>query len=263
MAATLSLAYEFEALPIVKALEVAGDYAAVMLVPQVHMRCDEMVERHPDLVVFKIPGQVFGSYNAGSALRMLLKALSENTLAVRLEQADRRIALKIIQDKCVLVVGWECDAHKSAIGYRIFDCGKVTKSARMTSPNPSWGDLEDVRAALRVMDVGRREGPGHRLRRLAFGQQDHGLGARIQRLRLRVPRHGGRAQPALRLVRDAQGPALALAVAHSICPNRRSVKWQIPSCWCGIPRFSTGNILAYKFVTTFMAVGARRAVAWT
>jgi hypothetical protein len=43
IAATLSLDYEFEAKPIVQALEVAGEYEAVMLAPQVHMRRDELL----------------------------------------------------------------------------------------------------------------------------------------------------------------------------------------------------------------------------
>ena len=98
VAATLSLDYEFEAKPIVRALEVAGDYEAVMLAPQVHMRRDEMVARHPDLVVFEIPGAVFGSYDAGTALRMLLNAMQENALAARMERADTRIVRRLDND---------------------------------------------------------------------------------------------------------------------------------------------------------------------
>ena len=81
----------------------AGDYAAVMLAPQVHARRAEMVERHPELVAFEIPGAVFGSYDAGSALRMLLNAMSENALAARMEQASTRIVRKLDNDKRILV----------------------------------------------------------------------------------------------------------------------------------------------------------------
>ena len=151
VAATLSLGYEFEAKPIEQALDVAGDYAAVMLAPQVHMRRDEMVSRHPELVVFEIPGQVFGSYDAGSALRMLLEALSQSTLAARLEKADMRIARAIDKSKRVLIIGWECDAKFSNVDYRIYEGGEVSLKGHMRRPNPSHRDVEDARTALRAM----------------------------------------------------------------------------------------------------------------
>lgn len=134
VAGTLSLDFEFEATNITRALEVAGDYTAVMLAPQVHMRRAEMVERHPDLVVFEIPGAVFGSYDAGTALRMLLNALSENALAARLEQADTRIVRRLDNDKCVLVISGVYGVGNALYKYRIYSHGEAVLDGMTERP---------------------------------------------------------------------------------------------------------------------------------
>lgn len=157
VAATLSLDYTFEALPIPKAIEVAGDYDAVMLAPQVHARRNEMVERHPDLVVFEIPGAVFGSYDAGTALRMLLEAMSENALAARMEQAETRIVRKLDNDKRILVISASFGTSDSLYSYRLYDHGEVTLDGRVEKPGRSYCDVKDVLATIRLQGVNPRE----------------------------------------------------------------------------------------------------------
>lgn len=153
VASTLSLDFEFEAKPIELALRDAGDYAAVMLAPQVHARRAEMVERHPELVVFEIPGAVFGSYDAGSALRMLLNAMSENALAARMEQASTRIVRKLDNDKRILVISAVYGARDSLYSYRVYDCGEVVLDGRVEKPGRSYCDVKDVLATVRLQGV--------------------------------------------------------------------------------------------------------------
>ena len=153
VAATLSLDYEFEAKPIELALRDAGEYTAVMLAPQVHMRRAEMVERHPDLVVFEIPGAVFGSYDAGTALRMLLNAMSENALAARMEQASTRIVRKMDNDKRILVISCIYGAKDSLYSYRLYDRGKVALDGHVEMPGRSYCDVKDVLATTRLRGV--------------------------------------------------------------------------------------------------------------
>ncbi|MBP3893442.1 MAG: ROK family protein [Atopobiaceae bacterium] len=153
VAATLSLDYEFEAKPIVQALEVAGEYEAVMLAPQVHMSRDEMVGRHPDLVVFEIPGAVFGSYDAGTALRMLLNAMSENALAARLEQADTRIVRRLDNDKRILVVSAVYGVSDSFYSYRVYDHGEVVLDGCVEKPGRSYCDVKDVLATVHLQGI--------------------------------------------------------------------------------------------------------------
>ncbi len=153
VATTLSLDYEFEAKPIVQALEVAGEYEAVMLAPQVHMHRDEMVERHPDLVVFEIPGAVFGSYDAGTALRMLLNAMSENALAARMEQADTRIVRKLDNDKRILVISAVYGVKDSLYSYRVYDHGEVVLDGCVEKPGRSYCDVKDVLATVHLQGV--------------------------------------------------------------------------------------------------------------
>lgn len=150
---TLSLDYEFEALPITNALEAAGNYDAIMLAPQVHMYRDQMVERHPSLVVFEIPGAVFGSYDAGTALRMLLNAMSENALAARLEQSDTRIVRKMDNDKRILVISSVYGARDSLYSYRLYDHGKVVLEDRVERPGRSYCDVKDILATVRLRGV--------------------------------------------------------------------------------------------------------------
>ena len=153
VAATLSLDYEFEAKPIVQALEVAGDYEAVMLAPQVHMSRDEMVARHPNLVVFEIPGAVFGSYDAGTALRMLLNAMSENALAARMEQSDTRIVRKLDNDHRILVISAVYGVSDSLYSYRVYDHGEVVLDGCVEKPCRSYCDVKDVLATVRLKGV--------------------------------------------------------------------------------------------------------------
>lgn len=157
VAETLSLDYSFEALPIVQALEVAGEYDAIMLAPQVHARRNEMVERHPDLVVFEIPGAVFGSYDAGTALRMLLEAMSENALAARMEQAETRIVRKLDNDKRILIISASFGTNDSLYSYRLYDHGEVTLDGRVEKPGRSYCDVKDVLATIRLQGVNPRE----------------------------------------------------------------------------------------------------------
>ena len=153
VAATLSLDYEFEAKPIVQALGVAGDYEAVMLAPQVHMQRDEMIERHPNLVVFEIPGAVFGSYDAGTALRMLLEAMQENALAARMEQSDTRIVRKLDNDRRILVISAAFGIRDSLYSYRVYDRGEVVLNGRVEKPSRSYCDVKDVLATVRLQGV--------------------------------------------------------------------------------------------------------------
>ena len=153
VAATLSLDFDFEAKPIEEALRDAGDYTAVMLAPQVHMRRDEMVSRHPDLVVFEIPGSVFGSYDAGTALRMLLNALSENALAARLEQADTRIVRKLDNDFRILVISSVYGMKDSLYSYRVYDHGQIVLDGRVDKPGRCYCDVKDVLATVRLEGI--------------------------------------------------------------------------------------------------------------
>ena len=150
VAATLSLDFEFEALPITLALQEAGSYDVVMLAPQVHMRRAEMVEKHPGLVVCEIPGAVFGSYDAGTAMRMLLNALSENALAARFERADTRIVRKLDNDKRILVVSGVYGFMNSFYGYRVYDRGEVVLDGHVEKPGRDYQDVKDILAGVRL-----------------------------------------------------------------------------------------------------------------
>lgn len=157
VAKTLSLDYEFEALPITKALEEAGNYNAVMMAPQVSFRRAEMVAAHPDLVVFEVPGKVFGAYDAGTALRMLLNAMQENALATQMEQKSTRIVRDLDANRTVLVVsivfGMKArgKAISAVIHYRIYDHGEIAAEGNVKKCHANYQDILDVVAGVRML----------------------------------------------------------------------------------------------------------------
>lgn len=141
---------EFEAKPVEMALNDAGDYDVVMLAPQAHAWREEMMRRHPDTIVFEIPGAVFGSYDAVAAVRLLLGVLNEGALAARMERADSRIMRTIDNDKRVLVIGAIYGVGTSIYQYRVYEAGHVVPNGLVRKGVHSYADVRDVGASVRM-----------------------------------------------------------------------------------------------------------------
>ncbi|MEE0026316.1 MAG: hypothetical protein U0J70_01900, partial [Atopobiaceae bacterium] len=78
-AATLSLDYSFDAIPLEQARAEGGSYDAVLLAPQVGYQRQAVAEAFPDAVVVEIPAKIFATFDAGGALRMVMHLLSDHT----------------------------------------------------------------------------------------------------------------------------------------------------------------------------------------
>ena len=156
----LSLDYDFTALPIQSALQPGGDWAAILLAPQVSHRRKEVMEAHPEAAVFEIPGKVFGSYDAGEAVRLVMHALREVHTS---EDAAELSAVRALDDdKQVLIITLFVLREGARLGYRLYDKGKVESMGAVLKQRLEFRDIEDLIEALlaRSLDVGELDAIG-------------------------------------------------------------------------------------------------------
>ena len=154
-AKTLSLSFEFDALPFEQALADGEDYAAIMLAPQVSYRRREVAEAYPEKVVLEIPAKIFGAYDAGAAIRLLLSALETYARGARAE-APEVLERDISNEKKILVISSVHRFHSARVGYRVYDEGKQVLDGRVYKRKLDPHDIEDVAAAVRVAGIDMR-----------------------------------------------------------------------------------------------------------
>lgn len=143
VAIALSLDYDFTALPLSRALQPGGDWAAVLLAPQVsHMR-HQLMEAHPNAVVFEIPGKIFGSYDASAALQLVLHALHDSHSDSK-RPDGLRMARKMANDRRVLIITLFVLRDHSRLGYRVYDHGTVTSQGAVRKNKLDFRDVEDL-----------------------------------------------------------------------------------------------------------------------
>lgn len=152
VAITLSLDYDFTALPLSRVLQPGGDWSAIMLAPQVsHMR-RQVMEAHPDAVVFEIPGKIFGSYDATSALQLVMHALHDAQAPENLANSLRS-ARDLANDRVILIITLFTLRDHSRLGYRVFDHGNVTSEGAVQKPRLDFRDIEDLIETLPARGV--------------------------------------------------------------------------------------------------------------
>lgn len=149
---TLSLGFEFEALPLEQAIAHGEDYVAILLAPQVGYRRGEVADAYPDKVVLEIPAKIFGSYDAGAAIRLLLSALETYARGARPE-ASEVIERDLSNDKKILVISSVHRVNSARIGYRVYDHGKKVLNGRVYKRRLDIRDVEDVAAAVRMSGI--------------------------------------------------------------------------------------------------------------
>ena len=145
----LALPYEFSAMPFDRALASDGEYAAILLAPQVgHMR-SKMAAAHGDAVVFEIPGKTFGSYDAAGAIRLLMHALREVNVPGD-DVEDLRAMHSLSNDRRILVITLFVLRRDARLGYRLYDHGKVTSYGVVRKAKLDYRDVEDLIETLAV-----------------------------------------------------------------------------------------------------------------
>lgn len=149
---SLSLDYEFSAMSLERALTHEGDgYVAILLAPQVgHLR-REMAQAHPDTLTFEIPAKVFGSYDAGMAVRLLMHAMRD-------ERGQREaISLKPARHhkdrRRILAITLFALRRGSRLGWRLYERGVSTAEGCVIKPRVNFRDIEDLIETLSVRGI--------------------------------------------------------------------------------------------------------------
>ncbi|MBR2681942.1 MAG: hypothetical protein IKE22_01580, partial [Atopobiaceae bacterium] len=103
-AKTLSLDYSFEALPLAEAQASGGDYDVVLLAPQVGYQRKAVAQAFPDAAVVPIPTKIFAAYDAGSALKLVMHLVSDNTVYPVKDTANLKFVRELKNDKTIMVI---------------------------------------------------------------------------------------------------------------------------------------------------------------
>lgn len=143
----MGLDYDFCAMPLSDAIQQGGNFAAVLLAPQVgHMR-KQVTEALPDSIVIELPGRIFGSYDANAALSLVVETVSGVKKAA---QSDLRMARDFDHSKCVLGVTYVLRKDEPTLSFRVLDKGKVTQEGMLIRRIHDIHALDDLMATLRV-----------------------------------------------------------------------------------------------------------------
>jgi len=145
-AKTLSISYEFEAIPLEQAVNEGGDYDAVLLAPQVGYQRNSVAQAFPDAAVVQIPPKVFAAYNTAATLKMVMHMLSDNTVFPSDDQLKLKRDMK--NDKRILVITCIRRPKNGWMGWRIYDHGNIIAEGSITKRRPTWHDIEDLLSAL-------------------------------------------------------------------------------------------------------------------
>lgn len=141
------LDYDFCAMPVEEAMKKGEDYDAVLLAPQVgHMR-KSVVEALPGTLVIEIPGAVFGSYDAKTALNLVVSAVSGRGKAAA---SDLRMVRYIDRSKRVLAVSYVYRQDEPTLSYCVLDHGKNALQGMVVRQLSDEQILDDLSATLLV-----------------------------------------------------------------------------------------------------------------
>ncbi|MBR3318611.1 MAG: ROK family protein [Atopobiaceae bacterium] len=151
-AKALSLDYVFEARALEQAKESGGQYAAVMLAPQVGFRRDEVAQAFPNAAVFEIPAKTFGRYDAGSALRTLLRVLGDNSLSTP-DPTSLDTTRGVANKKRIMLIALVHRPKVSSIYWHVYDHDKHVASGETHKPLLTPQDVSDVLATLSMHDL--------------------------------------------------------------------------------------------------------------
>ena len=156
LAESLSLHYDFTAIPLDAAIAQKGSYDVVMVAPQLGYRRKDAQLAYPNAIVIEIPGDIFARFDVNATLHLLLDAMSEGV-----EQAPAGRSIKIVRPiddtKNVMVVSVIHRADTSVIGYRVFANKGVAVDGMVYKKHVNFRDVEDVLATIKVDGINVRE----------------------------------------------------------------------------------------------------------
>ena len=149
LAESLSLHYEFSAMPLDVAISLKKSYDVVMVTPQLGYRRADAQAAYPNAMVIEIPGEIFARFDVDATLHLLLDAVGEgvehNTCG-----RDAKVVRPIDDTKDVMVISVTHREDTSAIGYRVFANKGIALDGMVYKKHVNFRDIEDVLATVKV-----------------------------------------------------------------------------------------------------------------
>ena len=146
---SLSLHYDFTAMPLDSAIAAGGTYDVVMVAPQLGYRRKDAQEAYPNAMVVEIPGEIFSNFDVDATLHMLLDAMDEGVEHMAAGR-ELKIVRPIDDSKNVMVVSVIHRADMSVIGYRVFKDKDIAADGMVYKRHVTCRDIEDVLATVKL-----------------------------------------------------------------------------------------------------------------
>lgn len=147
-ATSLGLDYEFSAKSIEEAQREGSKCSAVLLAPQVGYQRKEVAKALPNTPVIELPGRVFGSYDAASALRIVVDVLSGSRTPI--DDVQIHSMRDFDKTKRVLAMSYIYRKDEPTLLYRVLDKGQIAASGMLVRRTFDDQLLEDMAATLRL-----------------------------------------------------------------------------------------------------------------
>lgn len=140
---TLSLDYEFNAVPLIELYHAGFDYDVILLAPQIawqHKKAEEIFE---DRMVLNIPAAIFGTYDAGKMIdeirrRIHLKKEKEK------ETKTAAIMRDIDSNAVIFVINMTNELNETRYIQRLYEAGKPLFTEEIIKKKSSLYDIRDI-----------------------------------------------------------------------------------------------------------------------
>lgn len=142
-AATLSLDYEFAAVPYTKLYEKGFTQDVLLIAPQLAYKYNKIKEVFSKQLVLQIPGTVFATYNAGDMITMLVREIEKAKLTKE-KKAVAKVMREIENNACIFVISMTHDTDETRYAYRLYDKGDIIFTEEVVKQKNSLQDILDI-----------------------------------------------------------------------------------------------------------------------
>ena len=150
---TLSLDYEFMAMPLAQAKTEGASFDAILLAPQVGYQRAEVAAAFPAVPVVPVPAKIFAAYDAGAALKLVMHLLSDNTVFPSDDGSSLRLARDMKNDYRIMVIAVVGRPKNTWMGWRVYDRGEVTAFGSVVKAKHDLRDVEDLLGSVHLQGV--------------------------------------------------------------------------------------------------------------
>lgn len=142
-AKTLSLDYEFAAVPFPSLYEKAFDYDVILMAPQVAYEYEKVKQILYDKIVLQIPPALFATYDTGAVLEFVRDEIAK-AKTTKEEIAVAKVMRDIENNAKIFTIIATHDMDRTYYGYRIYDKGEIVLSEKVIKEHCTEQDVYDI-----------------------------------------------------------------------------------------------------------------------